>query len=225
LWAFIQPLVTLFVFTLLFGRGIQVNTGGVPYPIFALAGMSAWSYFSFVMAQAGNSIIGSGDIIKKTYFPRLVIPLSKALVGFVDFSVTLFFLAVLMIFYRFALPPQIIWLPFFVMATVLCGLTIGIWLSAMTIRFRDFQHVIPFLVQLGMYATPVAYPSSLIPHKFIAIYYLNPMAVTVEGFRWAITGVDAPQPLAYLSLVGVGILFVLGLRYFRKVELVMADLV
>lgn len=225
LWAFVQPLATLAVFTLLFGRGIKIETQGVPYPLFALAGMTAWSYFSFVMSQAGNSIIGSGEMIKKTYFPRLVIPLSKALVGFVDFGVSLLFLFALMVIYRFVPSINIFWLPLFSLATVVCGLTAGIWLSALTIRFRDFQHVIPFMVQLGLYATPVAYPASIIPEKYLGLYYINPMAVTVEGFRWSIVGGMPPPPHAFISYGLMAVLAYTGIRYFRKTEYSMADLV
>ncbi|MBS1963141.1 MAG: ABC transporter permease [Bdellovibrionales bacterium] len=224
-WAVIQPLATLLVFTLLFGRGIKIDTGSIPYPVFALAGMSVWSYFSYVMSQAGNSIISSGDMIKKTYFPRLVIPLSKAIVGFVDFGVTLLFLVGLLVAYRIAPTINLLWLPFYVAMTVVCGLTVGIWLSALTIRFRDFQHVIPFMVQLGLYATPVAYPASVIPEKYRFLFALNPMAAAVEGFRWSVLGGEPPSSGSHYAFAGVLVLFVLGIRYFRKIEFSMADLV
>jgi len=225
LWAVIQPLTTLIIFVLIFGKAVKVNTGAVPYSLFALTGMTAWSYFSFVMSQAGGSIIEAEGMVKKIYFPRLIIPLSKAVVGFVDFGVSFLFLIIFMLFYRFVLPIQIFLLPVFIFLTVLSGLAIGIWLSALTIRFRDFKHVVPFLVQIGLYATPIAYPASLIPEKYLWLYYLNPMAGVTEGFRWCILGTQAPHAYVYYSFVMVLILFVAGLFYFKKVEKVIADIV
>src|SRR5690606_8647198 len=229
LWAILQPLATLIIFTVVFGRVAKVDTEGVPYPLFAVCGMAAWAYFAFVLNQSGNSIIGAQEMVKKIYFPRLVIPLSKALVGFVDFAIAFLFLLALLIVYGFMPSPNIVWLPIFIFLTILTGLSAGIWLSALTIRYRDFQHVVPFLVQFGLYATPIAYPSEMIagnlPALGTALYYMNPMAGVVEGFRWCIIGGQAPHYLSYISFGVMTILFVSGLFYFRKVERVMADIV
>ncbi|HTF28317.1 MAG TPA: ABC transporter permease, partial [Flavitalea sp.] len=157
-WAIVQPLFTLIIFTLVFGRFVKVDTGGVPYPVFALCGMVAWTYFAFVMNQSGNSIIGAQEMIKKIYFPRLIIPLSKAVVGLVDFCIAFLLLIILLIYYDVKISPNIFMLPFFLLLTILSALSAGIWLSALSIRFRDFQHITPFLVQIGLYATPIAYP-------------------------------------------------------------------
>jgi lipopolysaccharide transport system permease protein len=228
-WAFLQPAATLLIFTVVFGKAVQVDTGGVPYPVFAITGMAAWTYFAFVLNQSGNSIIGAQEMVKKIYFPRLVIPLSKAVVGFVDFAIAFLFLAVIMLIYSFVPSVNIIYLPIFILLTIISALAVGIWLSALTIRYRDFQHVVPFLVQFGLYATPIAYPAETIinnlPDWAVAIYYMNPMAGVVEGFRWSILGGAPPSDYAYISFALIGVLFVSALFYFRKVERVMADIV
>ncbi|TRX55615.1 ABC transporter permease [Fulvivirga sp. M361] len=229
LWAVIQPLATLVIFTLVFGRAIKVDTGDIPYPLFAVCGMAAWSYFAFVLGQSGNSVISSQEMIKKIYFPRLVIPLSKALVGFVDFLIALLFIVILLFFYNYSPSSNIVFFPFYVVACIVSALSVGIWLSALTIRFRDFQHIVPFLVQFGLYATPVGYPAEIVtsnlPQWAIFLYYLNPLAGIAEGFRWTILGGEMPSQYSYISLIIVLILFVSGLFYFRKVEKIMADIV
>ena len=228
-WAFIQPVLTLGVFALLFGRGLQVDTGGAPYLLFAACGFAGWVYFSNVMSQAGGSIIGAQSMVQKIYFPRLVIPLSKAVVGLIDFGISLFIILLLLIVYQYPPSPNIIFLPLFVLAAILSALGVGIWLSALTIRFRDFQHIIPFLVRFGMFFTPVAYPAEIvirrIPHWLSIIYYLNPIAGIVEGFRWSILGGSPPNMLAYLSFIVVALLFVSSVFYFKKVEKTIADIV
>src|SRR5690606_626614 len=176
-WAFLQPAATLLIFTVVFGRAVKVDTGGVPYPVFAITGMTAWTYFAFVLNQSGNSIIGAQEMVKKIYFPRLVIPLSKAVVGFVDFLIAFGILVVLMVIYRIVPSANLVFLPIFILLTIVSALAVGIWLSALTIRYRDFQHVVPFLVQFGLYATPIAYPSETIinnlPRWGTVLYYLN----------------------------------------------------
>ncbi|MEN7549595.1 ABC transporter permease [Rapidithrix thailandica] len=228
-WAFIQPLATLLIFSIVFGRAAKVDTGDIPYPVFALCGMSAWAYFAFVMNQSGNSIIGAQGMVKKIYFPRLVIPLSKAVVGFIDFLITFLFLVILLFVYGIIPSENIVFLPFFIIMGIISALAVGIWLSALTIRYRDFQHVIPFMTQLGLYATPIAYPAKLLvgslPEWANALYFMNPMAGVVEGFRWSIIGGEMPSEYAVISFVLTIILFISGLFYFRKVEKVMADLV
>lgn len=229
LWAFIQPAATLLIFTVVFGRAVKVDTGSIPYPVFAICGMTTWTYFAFVLNQSGNSIIGAQEMVKKIYFPRLVIPLSKALVGFVDFAIAFLILATLMFFYGVVPSSNIIFLPVFILLTVVAGLAVGIWLSALTIRYRDFQHVVPFLVQFGLYATPIAYPSETIINNLPAwaslLYYLNPMSGIVEGFRWSVLGGSLPIGYAWLSYGVVLVLFFTALFYFKKVERVMADIV
>ena len=229
IWAFLQPLATLMIFVMIFGKAVKVDTGSVPYPIFAICGMSAWAYFSYVIQQSGSSIISSQEMVKKVYFPRLIIPLSKAVVGFIDYAIAFLFLLVLMLFYRFFPSPHLIYLPIFILLTVISSLSLGIWLSALTIRFRDFIHVVPFMIQFGLYATPVGYPASLVvdslPEWAVFVYYLNPMAGIIEGFRWSVLGGEIISSYASLSIITSISLFISGLIYFRKVERIMADLV
>jgi lipopolysaccharide transport system permease protein len=226
LWAIIQPLVTLLILSLVFGNFIGIKTE-VPHILFTIAGMSLWSYFSYVLVNSGNSIIASQDMVKKIYFPRLIIPLSKAVVGFVDFGVALVIMLVLMIYYGVVPSVNIFFAPLFILMGIVAALSVGIWLSALTIRYRDFQHVVPFIVQIGLYITPIAYPASFalkkLPNWASAIYYLNPMAGVVQGFRWSVFGGDSPDNLIFVSLGMTILLFILGLIYFSKVENEMAD--
>ncbi|MGQ9806157.1 MAG: ABC transporter permease [Chlorobiales bacterium] len=224
LWALIQPLTTLLIFTLVFGRVVKVDTGGVPYTLFALSGMSLWAYFSTVMSQAGNSIITSQNMVKKIYFPRLIIPLSKSISAFIDFGITLLFLLGMMLYHQYKPSANALWIPFFILATVFSGLGIGTWLSALSIRYRDLQYVLPFAVQLGLYASPVAYPSSLVPEQYLAFYYFNPMAGMIDGMRWAMFGSPINNGI-FISFAVAVLLFISGLIYFRKIEGEIADIV
>lgn len=227
LWAVLQPLFTLVIFTVVFGRavGVDKQIPGIPYALYAACGMSAWTYFAFVMNQAGNSIIGAQGMIQKIYFPRLIIPLSKAVVGLVDFGISLLLVLALMLWYGFVPSRDTIFLPFYILMTIVAALAVGIWLSALTIRYRDFQQIVPFMVQFGLYATPIAYPATMVPEQYRWLFYLNPMAGVVEGFRWSLLGTAAPDPLAWLSFGFTMLLFLSGLFYFRQVERIMADIV
>lgn len=225
LWAVLQPLATLLIFVVIFGVAIKIDTSGVQYPLFAIVGMTSWTYFSFVMSQSGSSIIGAQEMVKKIYFPRLIIPLSKSLVGLIDFAIMIIFVFIMMLWYQHKPSVNLVFLPLFVLLTIVASLAIGIWLSALTIRYRDFQHVVPFMVQFGLYATPIAYPTSILPAKYLILYYLNPMAGVVEGFRWAILGTPFHFTYSCISFSVILILFITSLFYFRKVERVMADIV
>ena len=228
LWAFIQPIVTLVILSLVFGRIAKVETD-IPHTLFTACGLITWTYFAYVMTNSGKSIIESQNMIKKIYFPRLIVPLSKAVVGLIDVGVTVLILIVLMIYEGIA-PAGTVWLaPIFLFIGMIAALGVGIWLSALTIRFRDFQHIIPFMVQLGMFITPVAYPAEKaaeqMPEWAMSIYYLNPMAGVVQGFRWSIFGGEAPGNLMYISFGMIAILFVTSLMYFKRVEDEIADFV
>lgn len=229
IWAFLQPMATLTIFTLVFGKAAKIDTGGIPYPVFAIAGMSAWTYFSFVMSQAGNSIIGAQGMIKKIYFPRLVIPLGKAFVGLIDYAIVFLILVGIMIYFQYPISSNIIFLPIFFLANIMSALAFGIWFSTLTIRYRDFKHIIPFAVQFGLYLTPIAYPADLlverIPEWAAVVYYLNPVAGIVEGFRFSILGTPFTNWYALISFGIMLIIFVTGLFYFKKMERVMADIV
>lgn len=224
-WTVLQPIVTLIIFTLIFGRALNVDTGEVPYTVYALSGMCAWAYFSFVMSQSGNSIIGAGEMVKKIYFPRLVIPLSKSLVAVVDFLVTLGILLIMMIYHQTPMSVNLLFLPLLFILTVIASLGVGIWLSALTIRYRDFQHVVPFMVQIGLYATPIAYPTSMIPEKYQLLYHLNPMTGIISGFRWSILGQGDFHQMTYVSYAVIFVLFFSSIWYFKRMERTMADLV
>jgi len=228
LWAILQPVVTLLILSLVFGRFVGVETD-VPHILFTVAGTSIWSYFSYVMTNSGNSIIASQDMVKKIYFPRLIIPLSKAVVGFIDFGISILIMIALMIYFGYA-PSSNIWIaPFFIFMGIIAALAVGIWLSALTVRYRDFQHMVPFMVQIGLYITPIAYPAEFavkqLPTWAGTLFYLNPMAGVVQGFRWSVFGGEAPGQLVFVSLGIIVMLFLTGIAYFSKVEDEMADYV
>lgn len=228
LWAILQPVVTLLILTLVFGRFVGVKTE-VPHVLFTVAGMSIWSYFSYVMTNSGSSIIASQGMVKKIYFPRLIIPLSKAIVGFIDFGISLLIMVVLMIYFGITPSSNIWFAPLFIIMGIVAALGVGIWLSALTVRYRDFQHVVPFIVQIGLYITPIAYPAEFavkqLPEWAATIYYLNPMAGVVQGFRWSVFGSEAPGDLLYVSIGIIVIIFISGMAYFSKVEDEMSDYV
>ncbi|MFT3886287.1 MAG: ABC transporter permease [Flavobacteriales bacterium] len=228
-WAFLQPLATLVVLTLIFGHAVHVDTGGVPYPLFAVTGISVWSYFAFVMKEAGGSVIGAQEVIRKIYFPRLIIPLSKAAVGLMDLLVALLLMIGLFIYYRQAPHAGALLALAYLVAIIFTALGAGIWVSALTIRFRDLQHVVPFVIQFGLFITPIAYPADAItatlPGWARVLYFLNPMAGLVEGYRWALLGVGGPGGWCLLSFFSAAVIFVTGLLYFRSMERLVADLI
>lgn len=230
LWAVLNPLFTLLILAFVFGVVARVDTGttadGTPIPslLFTCAGMAGWTYFATLLADAGSSIIGAQGMVKKIYFPRLIIPLSKALTSFIDFAIVLIFMAIMMLYFGIAPTANIVYFPFFFLMAVLSGLTGGIWMSALTIRFRDFQHITPLMLRLGMYATPIAYPMSAVPEQYQILFYCNPMAGVVEGMRFSLLGGAPISPYSYISFAVIAVLFVFGLLYFKKVERVMADI-
>lgn len=228
LWAVVQPVVTILILSMVFGQFVKVETP-VPHLLYTVSGMSIWAYFSYVLTNSGNSIIANQGMVKKIYFPRLIIPLSKAVVGLIDFAITFLILIILMFYYQIV-PSSNAWLaPVFIFIGMLAALGAGIWLSALTVRFRDFQHVVPFIVQIGLYVTPVAYPAEFatkeLPEWAATLYFLNPMAGVIQGFRWSLFGGDAPGTMFWISIIMVLVLFVSSLFYFRKVEDDMADYV
>ena len=228
LWALLQPIVTLAILSLVFGRFVGVKTE-IPHLLFTMSGMAVWTYFSYVMSNAGASIIANQGMVKKIYFPRLIIPLSKAAVGLIDLGISLLIMIALMIWYGIAPSVNVFFAPLFLLMGMLAALSVGIWLSALTVRFRDFQHVVPFMVQIGLYITPIAYPAEFamqqLPKWAATLYYLNPMAGVIQGFRWSLFGGEAPGTLMYISFAMVLVILVTGLLYFRKVEDEMADYV
>jgi len=225
-WAILQPLTTMVIFTAVFGRLASIPSDGVPYPVFAFAGLLPWTYFAAALSRSGNSLVSNGNLITKVYFPRLLIPLSAVLSPLVDFIITLGLLALLMMWYGILPTVAILTLPAFVLLAAASALALSLWLSALCVRYRDVGVVIPFLVQIGMYVSPVAYPSSLVPERWRLLYSVNPLAVVIDGFRWALLGTKPPDPFGLaLSCALVAVILYGGLLYFNRVERVFADVV
>ena len=225
-WAILQPLLTMAVFSLFFGSLAKMPSDGVPYPIFAYAALVPWTFFVYSLTQSSNSVVQSANLIRKVYFPRLAIPITSVLSGAVDFLLAFLVLLVLMPIFHCAPSWNVIWLPFFFLMALCCSLGVGLWLSALNVQFRDVRYMVPFLTQFWMFATPIAYPSSLLSEKWRIVYGINPMVGVVEGFRWALLGTDtAPGPsIAVSALVSVA-LVITGAYYFRRTERMFADLV
>jgi lipopolysaccharide transport system permease protein len=225
-WAIIQPVMTMLVFSVFFGRLAKVPSDGIPYPVFAFAALLPWQLFAYALSESSNSLVGSQHLITKVYFPRLVIPISSVVAGLVDFAIAFIVLLVLMWYYGVAPTAAVVFLPLFILLAIITALAVGLWLSSLNVKYRDIRYTLPFLTQFWMFVTPVAYPSSLIPGKWRTLYGLNPMAGVVEGFRWALLGkAEGPGPLLAVSIVAVAALLIGGLVYFRRMERTFADLV
>jgi lipopolysaccharide transport system permease protein len=225
-WAIIQPFMTMVVFSLFFGRLAGMASNGLPYPIFAYCALLPWNYFAGALDRAGNSLVGSANLITKVYFPRAVIPLSAVLAGLLDFGIAFLVLIGMMLFYGIVPTAAILTLPLFLLLAMLTALGVGLWLSALNVQYRDVRYALPFLVQFWLFASPVAYPASLVPEPWRVLYGLNPMAGVVEGFRWALLGQAAtPGPLLAVSVVMACVLLASGLFYFQKMEETFADVV
>lgn len=225
-WAVIQPFGTMVVFSLFFGRLASVPSDGVPYPIFSYAALVPWTFFAQGLTQSANSLVASQDLVKKVYFPRLAIPIASVLAGLVDFAIAFVVLIGMMLFFGITPTVAVVWvLPLIVLALI-TSLGVGLWLSALNVLYRDVAYVVPFLVQFWLFATPIAYPSSLLPERWRIVYSLNPMVGVVEGFRWALVGTEtAPGPMILVSAIAsIGIL-IGGAFYFRWMERSFADTV
>ncbi|MDZ4770858.1 MAG: ABC transporter permease [Chloroflexota bacterium] len=226
-WAIIQPLMTMIVFSLFFGGLAGIPSDGIPYPIFSYAALVPWTFFANGMQLSSQSLVGSSNLIKKVYFPRLTIPIASVVSGVVDFMLAFVILIILMLIYGIVPTINVIFLPFFLLLAFITALGVGLWLSAMNVQFRDVRYTVPFLTQFWLFITPIAYPSSLITNDLLrTLYAINPMAGVVEGFRWALLGTDtAPGPMILVSTLAAVILFVSGLFYFRRMEKSFADVV
>ncbi len=226
-WAIIQPFMTMVVFSIFFGGLAHVPSDGIPYPIFSYTALVPWSLFVYGLQQSSNSLVGSSNLITKIYFPRLVIPISSVLSGILDFVLAFGVLVLMMLVYRIAPTANIVWVPFFVLLALVTSLGVGLWFSALNVQFRDVRYIVPFLSQFWMFATPIAYASSLIKDDTLrTLYGLNPMAGVVEGFRWALLGTNtAPGPLILVSAFAALLLLVSGAFYFRRMEKNFADVV
>ncbi len=225
-WAVIQPVMTMVVFSIFFGKLGKIPSDNLPYPIFAFAALVPWTLFANGLTQGTNSLVGSSNLIKKVYFPRLIIPTATVMAGVVDFAIALGVLFLMMLGYGIWPTANIVWLPVFLILTLVTSLGVSLWLSALNVKYRDVKYVIPFFVQIWLFATPIAYSSSLLSEPWRTVYGLNPMVGVVEGFRWALLGTDSsPGTMALVSGVAAVLMMITGIIYFRKMEKTFADVV
>ncbi len=225
-WAVLQPFLTMVVFTIIFGRFANIPSEGVPYPLFSFVALLPWTYFARSLSASSDSLVGSTNLISKVYFPRLVLPITGVLVGLADFAVSFVMLIAMMIWYGFHPNRGVVLLPVFMFLSLLTALGTGLWLTSMNVKYRDVKFIVPFFTQIWMYASPIIYPSSLIPEKFRHVYALNPMVGIVEGFRWALLGKAAPDwTMMAVSCLVILALLVSGLLYFRSMEKTFADVI
>jgi lipopolysaccharide transport system permease protein len=225
-WAIIQPLLTMVLFSFVFGRLAKIPTEGIPYPIFAYAGLLPWQLFSRTITDSATSLVNNQNMVTKIFFPRLILPLSTGLSGLVDFGIALVILFGLMIFYNTVLTWRILLLPVLIIFTILASTSVGLWLSALAVRYRDIKFITPFLVQAWLFITPVAYSSSLIPQKWQWLYNLNPMTGVVEGFRWVLFGQAVNfNYMIFISIAVVLLALITGLIFFQRMELTFADMI
>jgi lipopolysaccharide transport system permease protein len=226
IWAVLQPLLTMAVFTLFFGRLGGLPSDDLPYAIFTLAALVPWGFFANTLTQTANSIVDNSQLITKIYFPRLLVPLATVLSGLVDFALALLVLLGMQLAYGVVPTVRVLLLPAFVLLALAAALGVGLWLSAMNVQFRDVKYAVPFVSQLWLFVTPVAYPSSMVPDSWRILYAVNPMVGVVEGFRWSLLGAEnAPGPLIAVSLAVTLVLLVSGAYYFRRMEKSFADVV
>ena len=226
-WAALRPALTMVVFTIVFGRLAGLPSENVPYPIFVFAALLPWQLFATAFAESGNSLVGNANLISKVYFPRLVVPASNILVSLADFAVALAILAVLMGWYRFAPGWQVVTLPLFTLLAVAAAMSAGIWTAALNVKYRDVRFIIPFIVQMGLYVSPVGFSSSIIPPEWRLAYAINPMVGVIDGFRWSVSGGATPLHASsiVMSVVVIGFVLVTGVWYFRRTEKTFADII
>ncbi len=226
LWAIIQPVFMMLVFSLFFGKLGGMKSDGIPYPVFVFCALLPWQLFAFALAESSNSLVGNQNLITKVYFPRLVVPISAVFGGLLDFAIAFLILLAMMMYYGIVPGLAILTLPLFILLAVMTALGVGLWLSALNVQYRDVRYTIGFLTQFWLFATPVAYPSSIVPEQWRWLYGLNPMAGVVEGFRWALLGkTEGPGPMLAVSVFAVMLIFIGGLYYFRRMEQTFADIV
>ena len=226
LWAVLQPLLTMAVFSLFFGKLGHIPSDGLPYPLFYYSALLPWTYFATALQNTTNTIVDNQRLITKVYFPRLALPLSSVMSGLVDFSISFLIFLAMMVYYRVRPHEALFWLPVFLLLAVLTALGVGLLLAALNAIYRDVRYILPFLVQIWMFASPVAYPSSLVPERWRWLYGLNPMAGGIEGFRWSLTGSGhAPTLLFAASFIVVIVALLSGFAYFQKTETTIADVV
>ena len=225
-WVVLQPLATTLIFTVIFGNLAKISSGNLPYAVFAMAGLVPWNFFSGAFTRGSGSLVGSAHLISKVYFPRLIIPIAGVLGGLVDMAIVMVLLFALMLYYGIVPTLAVLTLPLFVLMAIGTALGVSLWFSALNVQYRDVNYLVPFIAQFWLYATPVVYPSSLIPEKWRVIYGLNPMAGVVEGFRWALFGTgEGPGPMLLVSVAMVAFILVSGAFFFRRMERTFADII
>ena len=227
LWAVLRPLLTMIVFTFVFSRIAKLPAEGVPYPVMVFAAMLPWQLFATSLTEGSGSLINNANLISKVYFPRLIVPASSVIVSFVDFAISMVLLGVLMIFYKVWPSLPLLGLPLFTLLALLASAGAGIWLAALNVKYRDFRYVVPFIVQFGLYVSPVGFSSSIVPEKWRLLYSLNPMVGVIDGFRWSVSNgrTPFPQQSLTLSLITIALLLATGICYFRKTERTFADII
>src|SRR5229473_1659389 len=225
-WAIIQPLLTMVTFSIFFGRLAKVPSDGLPYALFSYSALVPWVFFATGLTQASNSLVSSANLITKVYFPRLLVPMAAVFAGLLDLTISGATLLLMMAYYHHGSTVHVVWVPALLVLALTTSLGVSFWFSALNVKYRDIRHVLPFVVQLWMFATPIAYPSSLVPARFRAIYALNPMAGVIEGFRWALLGVNtAPGLMLVVSSIIAVLVLVSGAYFFRRMETTFADVV
>lgn len=226
-WSLIRPILTMIVLTVVFGKLGKMPSGGRPYPLLVFCGMLPWQFFSTTMTESGNSLVTNSNLISKVYFPRLVIIVSSVITSFVDFLISGAFVVLLMIWYRLSPPPAVFLLPFFVLLAFGAALGVCLWIAALMVEYRDFRFIVPFLVQFGLYISPVGFQSSVVPERFRLLYALNPMVGIIDGFRWCLLGAQNGiyRPGIAIAVVEVIVLIASGIWYFRKTEQTFADVI
>ena len=226
-WAIIRPVVTMVVLTVVFGRLAKMPSGGVPYPILVFCGMLPWQFFSMAVSECGQSLISNSSLISKVYFPRMTIPASSVITSLVDLLISAGLLALLMVWYQYVPGPRVFLLPVFVLVAFVAAFGIGLWISALMVKYRDFRFIVPFIVQFGLYISPVGFSSQVVPEQWRLLYSLNPMVGVIDGFRWSILAGHAALywPGFVLSLVINGVLLGTGIQYFRRTERTFADII
>ncbi len=224
-WAILQPVLTMVVFSIFFGSLAGVPSDGIPYPIFAFCALVPWQLFAYALTHSSNSLVENGQVLTKVYFPRVILPLASVLAGLIDFVIACLVLAGMMLYYSIVPGWAVLTVPFFTLLALGAALSVGLWLSALNVKYRDVRYAIPFLAQLWLFVTPVAYSSSLVPENWQAIYGVNPMAGVVDGFRWALLGKTPPGSMLIVSVTVTALLLVGGLFYFRRMEKNFADVI
>lgn len=225
-WAVIRPVLTMLVLTFIFGKLAKLPSGGVPYPILVFCGMLPWQFFATAFAESGNSLVSNSGMISKVYFPRLVVPISSVITSFVDFLISAVLMGMMMVYYGYMPGASILMLPVFVILAFATAFGAGLWISALMVRYRDFRFIVPFIVQFGLYVSPVGFSSNVVPEEWRLLYSLNPMVGVIDGFRWAILGEqNLYWPGFVISVIGVLLIILSGVWYFRRTERTFADVI